>query len=183
MFGGPLGGALGALIGRQVDATIIGGRKIEGPRLKELSVQTSSYGSALPLHFGRIRASGTVIWATELVERREKSGGGKGRPSVTNFSYSASFAVAVASRPIAGIGRIWADGNLLRGEAGDLKVGGQLRVYSGQGDQPVDPLLAQAEGMARNPAYRGLAYVVFEDLELADFGNRIPYFNAGSDCR
>ncbi len=174
VFGGPLGGALGALIGRQVDATIIGGRKVEGPRLKELSVQTSSYGSALPLHFGRIRASGTVIWATELVERREKSGGGKGRPSVTNFSYSASFAVAVASRPIAGIGRIWADGNLLRGEAGDLKAGGQMRVYTGHGDQPVDPLLAQAEGMARNPAYRGLAYVVFEDLELADFGNRIP---------
>ena len=174
VFGGPLGGAIGALIGRQVDATIMGGRKIEGPRLKELSVQTSSYGSALPLHFGRIRASGTVIWATELVERREKSGGGKGKPSVTNFSYSASFAVAVASRPIAGIGRIWADGNLLRGEAGDLKVGGQLRVYSGHGDQPVDQLLAQAEGMMRNPAYRGLAYAVFEDLELADFGNRIP---------
>lgn len=174
VFGGPLGGALGALIGRQVDAAVIGGRRIEGPRLKELSVQTSSYGSALPLHFGRIRASGTVIWATELVERREKSGGGKGRPSVTNFSYSASFAVAVASRPIAGIGRIWADGNLLRGEAGDLKVGGQLRVYSGHGDQPVDTLLVQAEGVARNPAYRGLAYVVFEDLELADFGNRIP---------
>lgn len=174
VFGGPLGGALGALIGRQVDAAVIGGRRVEGPRLKELSVQTSSYGSALPLHFGRIRASGTVIWATELVERREKSGGGKGRPSVTNFSYSASFAVAVASRPIAGIGRIWADGNLLRGEAGDLKVGGQLRVYTGHGDQPVDGLLAQAEGVARNPAYRGLAYVVFEDLELADFGNRIP---------
>lgn len=174
VFGGPLGGALGALIGRQVDAAVIGGRRVEGPRLKELSVQTSSYGSALPLHFGHIRASGTVIWATELVERREKSGGGKGRPSVTNFSYSASFAVAVASRPIAGIGRIWADGNLLRGEAGDLKAGGQLRVYSGHGDQPVDGLLVQAEGVARNPAYRGLAYVVFEDLELADFGNRIP---------
>lgn len=173
-LGGPLGGALGALIGRQVDAGIVGGRKIEGPRLKELSVQTSSYGSALPLHFGRIRASGTVIWATELAERQEKSGGGKGRPSITNFSYSASFAVAVASRPIAGIGRIWADGNLLRGEAGDLKVGGQLRIYSGHGDQPVDSLLVQAEGASSNPAYRGLAYVVFEDLELADFGNRIP---------
>lgn len=174
VLGGPLGGALGALIGRQVDATIVGGRKIEGPRLKELSVQTSSYGSALPLHFGRIRAAGTVIWATELQERQEKSGGGKGKPSVTNFSYSASFAVAVASRPIAGIGRIWADGNLLRGEAGDLKVGGQLRIYTGHGDQPVDSLLAQAEGGARNPAYRGLAYVVLEDVELADFGNRIP---------
>lgn len=174
LVGGPLGGAIGALIGRQVDAGIIGGRKVEGPRLKELSVQTSSYGSALPLHFGRIRTSGTVIWATELAENKEKTGGGKGRPSVTTYSYTASFAVAVGSRPIKGIGRIWADGNLLRGEAGDLKVGGKLRVHLGHGDQDADPLLVEAEGVALNPAYRNLAYVVFEDLELADYGNRLP---------
>ncbi|MFM6828853.1 MAG: phage tail protein [Novosphingobium sp.] len=174
LVGGPLGGAIGALIGRQVDAGIIGRRKVEGPRLKELSVQTSSYGSALPLHFGRIRTSGTVIWATELAENREKAGGGKSRPSVTTYSYTASFAVAVGSRPIKGIGRIWADGNLLRGEAGDLKVGGKLRVHLGHGDQDADPLLVEAEGAALNPAYRNLAYVVFEDLELADYGNRLP---------
>ncbi|MBB3862391.1 hypothetical protein GGQ88_003691 [Novosphingobium hassiacum] len=174
IFGGPIGGAIGALIGRQIDASIVGGRKIEGPRLKELAVQTSSYGSALPMHFGTVRASGTVIWATELIEHKEKSGGGKGRPSVTNYSYTVSFAVAVASRPIAGIGRIWADGNLLRGDAGDLKVGGTLRIHSGHGDQAADPLLAQAEGADKSPAYRNVAYVVFEDLELADYGNRLP---------
>lgn len=172
-LGGPLGGALGALVGQQIDGAVFGRRKVEGPRLKELSVQTSSYGSALPMHFGRIRASGSVIWATELVEHREKSGG-KGRPSVTTYTYTASFAVAISSRPIAGIGRIWADGNLLRGAAGDLKVGGTVRVHLGHGDQGADPLLAQAEGQDLNPAYRNLAYVVFEDLELADYGNRLP---------
>lgn len=174
LFGGPVGGAIGALIGRQIDASIVGGRKVEGARLKELAVQTSSYGSALPMHFGKVRASGTVIWATELVEHNEKSGGGKGRPSVTNYSYTVSFAVAVASRPIANIGRIWADGNLLRGDAGDLKVGGTLRFHLGHGDQTVDPLLAQAEGAELSPAYRNVAYVVFEDLELANYGNRLP---------
>lgn len=174
VFGGPLGGALGALIGRQVDSTIIGNRRAEGARLKELSVQTSSYGSPLPVHFGRIRTSGSVIWATELVEHSEKSGGGKGRPSVTSYSYTASFAVALASRPIIGVGRIWADGNLLRGAAGDLKVGGTLRVYTGHGDQTPDPLIVQAEGATMAPACRNLAYAVFEDLQLADYGNRLP---------
>ena len=174
VFGGPLGGAIGALIGRQVDTAIIGGRKVEGPRLKDLTVQTSSYGSALPLHFGRMRAAGSVIWSTELIEHKETASSGKGRPSVTSYTYSASFAVALASRPIHGIGRIWADGNLLRGAGGDLKVGGTMRIHNGHGDQPIDPLLAQAEGAGRCPAYRGLAYVVFEDLELADYGNRIP---------
>lgn len=174
VFGGPLGGAIGALVGRQIDTAIIGGRKVEGPRLKDLTVQTSSYGSALPLHFGKMRAAGSVIWATELVEHKETARSGKGRPSVTSYTYSSSFAVAVASRPIAGIGRIWADGNLLRGAAGDLKVGGSLRIHLGHGDQEADSLMAQAEGITRCPAYRGLAYVVFEDLELADYGNRIP---------
>lgn len=174
IFGGPLGGAIGALVGRQIDTAIIGGRNVEGPRLKDLTVQTSSYGSALPLHFGTMRAAGSVIWATELVEHKDTAGGGKGRPSVTSYTYTSSFAVAVSSRPIAGIGRIWADGSLLRGASGDLKVGGKLRIHLGHGDQAADALMAQAEGIARCPAYRGLAYVMFEDLELADFGNRIP---------
>ncbi len=174
VFGGPLGGAIGALVGRQIDTAIIGGRRVEGPRLKDLTVQTSSYGSALPLHFGRMRAAGSVIWATELAEHKDTASSGKGRPSVTSYTYSSSFAVAVSSRPIAGIGRIWADGNLLRGADGALKVGGSLRIHAGHGDQDADPLMVQAEGAMRCPAYRGLAYVVFEDLELADYGNRIP---------
>src|SRR3546814_8373576 len=34
--------------------------------------------------------------------------------------------------------------------------------------------MASAEGAARTPAHRGFSYVVFEDLQLADYGNRIP---------
>lgn len=171
--GGPLGGALGALIGNQLDQTIVGSPKREGPRLKELGVTTSSYGAAIPRHFGQTRSPGTIIWATDLTENKESSGGGKGKPSITSYSYSASFAVALASRPILGIGRIWADGNLLRGAGGDLKVGGALRIYHGHGDQPRDPLIASDRGAAC-PAFRNLAYCVFENLQLADFGNRIP---------
>jgi len=174
VLGGPIGGAIGALIGRQVDTALIGSPSREGPRLKELTATTSSYGSPLPRHFGQMRVGGSIIWATDLVEHRQTQGGGKGRPSVTSYSYSASFAVALSSRPLSGIGRIWADGNLLRGAAGDLKTGGTLRFYSGQGDQDRDPLMAAAEASLPCPAYRGLSYVVFEDLQLGDFGNRIP---------
>lgn len=173
LVGGPLGGAIGVLAGRQIDAKLIGSGSIEGPRLRELAVTTSSYGTPIPRHHGRMRAAGTIIWATDLIENRESSGGGKGKPSTTTFSYSMSFAVALASRAIRNIGRIWADGNLLRGAAGDLKVGGSFRLYDGRGDQPIDPLIAAAEG-GRCPAFRNCAYCVFEDLELADFGNRIP---------
>lgn len=172
-IGGPLGGALGALVGNQIDNAVLGGPRREGPRLKELAITTSSYGSALPRHFGTVRAPGTIIWATELAETSERGGGGKGRPSTTSYSYAASFAVALASRPIRRLGRIWADGMLLRGAAGDLKTGGKLRVYLGHGDQMPDPLIASAQHGAC-PAFRGLAYCVLESLQLADFGNRIP---------
>jgi hypothetical protein len=37
------------------------------------------------------------------------------------------------------------------------------------------PLIGSVEGIANTPAYRGLALAVFEDLELAEFGNRIPF--------
>ena len=172
LVGGPLGGALGALAGRQIDGAIIGSPKREGPRLDELKVTTSSYGQPIPRHVGRMRTAGTIIWATDLKEHGETSGG-KGRPKTTTYSYSTSFAVALACHPIDAVGRIWADGNLLRGAAGDLKTGGQLRIHQGHGDQLPDPLMQAALG-AQCPAFRGTAYLVFEDLQLADFGNRIP---------
>jgi hypothetical protein len=35
-------------------------------------------------------------------------------------------------------------------------------------------MIAAAEGAGGTPAYRGLAYAVFEDMQLAEYGNRIP---------
>lgn len=172
-IGGPIGGSIGAFIGQQVDRQVFGTGTRQGPRLRELSISTSSYGQAIARHFGRMRVPGTVIWSTDLIESRRKEKGRKGQPSTVIYSYSASFAVALSSTPLAGLGRIWADGNLLRGTQGDLKVGGRLRFYQGFGDDPIDPVIAAAKGTSA-PAFRDCAYVVFESLELGDYGNRIP---------
>lgn len=171
-IGGRVGQAVGALVGNRIDRALLG-RTREGPRLTELAVQTSSYGTAIPLVFGTMRVAGTVIWSTDLREHRARSGGGKGRPATTSYSYSASFAVALSGRRIARVARIWADGRLVRGVAGDLKVEARLRVHDGSERQAADPLIASAEG-AEAPAYRGIAYAVFEDMALAEFGNRLP---------
>ncbi|ATY33348.1 phage tail protein [Sphingomonas psychrotolerans] len=175
LIGGPVGGAIGGMIGNALDRELLFKPKgREGPRLTELRVQTSSYGTQIPKLFGTMRVAGSVIWATDLVEHRSKQSGGKGRPSTTSFSYTASFAVALSARPIQGIGRIWADGKLLRGTAGDFKSRTGFRLHPGSEDQQPDPLIAAAEGIGLTPAHRGIAYAVFENLELADFGNRIP---------
>ena len=174
-IGGPIGGAVGGLLGGAIDGALLAPGPRAGPRLTELKLQTSSYGTPIPLVFGTLRVAGTVIWATDLTEQRERQGGGKGQPGVTRYTYSASFAVALSGRPIRAVRRIWAEGKLLRGAAGDWKtqVGG-FRLYRGGEDQAADPLIVAREGWAAVPAHRGVAYAVFEDLALADFGNRIP---------
>jgi hypothetical protein len=173
-LGGPVGAMIGALAGQVIDRELLFKPKgREGPRLTELTLQTSSYGTPIPKLFGTLRVAGTVIWATDLVEHRQREGG-KGRPTVTSYSYTASFAVALSARAILSVGRVWADGKLLRGAAGDWKVRTGFRLHLGDEDQAVDPLIASAEGVGLAPAHRGIAYVVFENLELEEFGNRIP---------
>lgn len=174
-LGGPIGGALGALIGQQVDQNILFKPKgRDGPRLQELAVQTSSYGSQIPRLYGKMRVAGTVIWATDLKETRASSGGGKGRPKSSIYSYSACLAVALSSRTIKSIGRIWADGKIFRGSAGDFKTETGFRFYQGHEDQAADGLMSSAEAAGGTPAYRGLALAIFEDMDLSDYGNRIP---------
>lgn len=172
-IGGPIGAMFGAILGQAADRELLKPKGREGPRLSELKVQTSSYGTPIPKLFGTLRVAGSVIWATDLAEHRHREGG-KGRPTTTSYSYTASFAVALSARPILSVGRIWADGKLLRGAAGDWKTRTGFRLHPGSEDQAADPLIASAEGIGQAPAHRGIAYAVFEDLELADFGNRIP---------
>ena len=173
-LGGPIGGAIGAVLGQAIDGRIFAPPARQGPRLADLAVQTSTYGAQLPKLFGRTRVSGTVIWSTDLIETTTRTSSGKGRPKTDSYSYAASFAVALSGRRILRVERIWADGKLLRGTSGDLKVSTGLVIYTGDPDQPIDPLIASAEGIDATSAHRGTAYAVFDNLQLADFGNRIP---------
>ena len=171
---GPIGGLLGSLVGQSIDQQLLGGGARKGPRLGDLSVQTSSYGTPIPRIYGTMRVAGTIVWATDLKESSELQGDGKSQPETVVYTYSASFAVALSCRQAAQVKRIWADGKLIRGAAGDLKVPATFRFYPGSEGQPVDPLIATEEGADQSPAYRGLALAMFEDLQLGDFGNRIP---------
>ncbi|MFM6854937.1 MAG: phage tail protein, partial [Sphingopyxis sp.] len=175
-IGGPIGGAIGSLFGQAADQRLFAPRGRTGARVTDLRLQTSSYGTPIARIIGAMRVAGTIIWATDLVEHRHRSGA-KGRAGTTSYTYSASFAVALSSRRVAGLGRIWAEGNILRGAAGDWKTPVTMRFHNGDADQNVDPLIAAAEGAAHCPAYRGIAYAVFEDMDLSPYGNRIPSFS------
>ena len=176
-FGAAFGQAAGSMLGRAIDQRIFGEtRKIEGPRLTDVHLQGGSEGASIPAVYGRARIAGQVIWAARFKERKEKhevggGGGGKGGGSSatrTDYVYSLSFAIGLCEGEIARIGGIWANGDAFDGARANM------RVYLGGEDQAPDPLIEAIEGEDAAPAFRGLAYVVFEDLPLADFGNVIP---------
>ncbi|MDR3494081.1 MAG: glycoside hydrolase/phage tail family protein [Ancalomicrobiaceae bacterium] len=169
---GAIGGrALGALAGAMIDRALIRStlpNQTKGPRLTDLSVQTSTEGEDIARAYGRVRLSGQVFWATHYEEQTVRSqAGGKGGPTVQSYDYYANFAVGLCEGPINRVARVWADGVEL-----DLSAV-QMRVYEGSEDQLPDALIEAVQPGAV-PAYRGLAYVVFERLALADYGNRLP---------
>ena len=180
--GATLGGQLGALAGSFVDNALFGSsgssRAVQGPRLSDLHVTSSTEGANIARLFGRARLGGQVIWASELEEEivtsAQSGGGGKGigggsaGAEVTEYRYYGNFAVALCEGEITRLGRVWADGREL-----DLS-NVTYRLYTGTETQAADGLIVAHLGAARAPAFRGVAYIVFQKLALAAFGNRLP---------
>lgn len=175
LSGAVIGRAIGATLGRLVDQRLLGAGSdpVDMGRIDRLRLTGAGEGAPIGQVWGRMRLAGQVIWATEFKEsvRRRRSGKGAPKPKINEYSYSVSLAIALCEGEILRLGRIWADGNEI--SASDLN----LRVYPGSETQLPDALIEAVEGQGRAPAYRGLAYVVIEDLELAPYGNRVPQFN------
>lgn len=176
--GAAIGGFIGSTVGSVVDSWIVSSlapaQRIEGARLDTLRITSATEGAVIPRLYGRMRIGGNIIWATDFREETKTTtqgggkGGGGGKVKTTEYLYYASFAVALCEGPITGIGRVWADGKAM-----DM-TGVTWRWYPGNEGQTADPFIAAKMGAANTPAYRGTAYVVFEDLALATFGNRLP---------
>lgn len=187
---GSAAGAATAYLGRAVAGAVAGSgprdtvRQVEGPRLTELHGLSSTEGAPIPRLYGRARLGGQLIWATRFEEiantavERQTSRGGKSVGSnqktattvTTTYSYTANVAIGLCEGPISFVRRIWADGR----EIDQTNL--TLRLHKGDESQAPDPLIVAKEGAENAPAYRGLAYLVFERLPLAPFGNRVPQF-------
>ena len=173
LSGAVIGRAVGATLGRVIDQRLLGAGSdvVEQGRLDRFRITGASEGASVARLFGQMRLGGQVIWATRFKEQVTVTGGGKGAPptpQTASYSYSVSLAVALCEGEIARVGRVWADGSELA--RSDLT----LRVYRGTQDQMPDPKMEAVEGAGQVPAYRGVAYVVIEDLDLSPYGNRIP---------
>ncbi len=177
-----IGQAIGATLGRSLDQRLLGSgsEPVENGRVDSLRILAAREGAHIPRIFGSMRVSGQVIWATKFKQHTNTSGGGGGgkglpspspSPEITEYSYSMSMAVALCEGKITRIGRVWADGK-------EISLDGiEYRIHRGGENQTPDPTIVAVEGADKTPAYRGTAYIVFENLNVTRFGNRIPQFN------
>lgn len=179
----------------------------EGPRLKDLKMSASTYGAAIPWVFGLTRVPGNMIWARDIREKKKKKMAGKGG-AYNEYTYFCTFAMGLCQGPVKGILRIWADGKLVYDATGGTSLaveGGngyngfvkqllhdqltnaaaptlaskyRIRFYNGSEDQLPDSAMETTLGAGNAPAFRGMAYLLFDDVPLADFGNRIPQITA-----
>ncbi len=182
-IGSSVGYAFGSYLGNIVDNRLFSGKNkssfLGSTRLNELFVQSSAYGQPISIIYGSNRIAENIIWSTDIEEHNEhithsrrvgKGGGRKVSQTEMRYNYSVNLAISLGLGPIDEVIRVWADTKLLNLD------NIQIRTYNGSNEQMPDPMIEAICGMDKTPAYRGMAYVVFEQLDLAPFGGRIPNF-------
>lgn len=157
--------------------------------IDEFRFQASEYGSVLPQPRGTVRLGGQVVWLSEI--RREKrttrtETGGKGGGAKTTtidstFLYFADMAIKFAEQPSFTLLKLFADKKLVydntgSGQAQNIDL--VLRFYDGREDQQPDSVIETSTGTDNAPAFRGSTVIVIENLDLSNFGGRIPVFEA-----
>lgn len=184
-----LGYALGSMVGGALfPQSMPDGPNItqEGPRLGDTTVQNSAYGIDIPVAFNTIRFAGNIIWASEIKETQHvntyssgggggKGGGGGGTATQITYTYAVDLGIGICQGPITRIKKIWANSKLIYDVDG-TGTNAAVTIHLGTEVQTADSYIQSIEGSTYTPAYRGLAYVVFQDYQLAEHGNTIPNF-------
>lgn len=180
--------SIGGLVGGLIDPPK--GANTFGPRLDDLTVQTSTYGAPLGRAYGTVMVSGNLYWleGDKLREHTntEKQGGkGGGGAQYTSYAYTATFAVGLLriSDPtqIAALRRLWV-GDVLIYDAGSNNVDSIIAsnsqasgftFYNGADAQPANPRMQADKGAANVSAYPGLVHIDFDDLDLTPYSNTL----------
>lgn len=124
-------------------------------------------------------------------------GGTEGTPPRRIATFAVLWKAVASGQSVSAISRIWANGNLIADPRAGLEVeayiasdrlvihsglaasnsgvGVGVRHYLGTLDQLPDPAYQAVVGVDNAPAFRGWVYSVFEDFDLAPYGNQMPY--------
>jgi hypothetical protein len=184
---GMTGAAMGWMAGSVIGSMFAPTQKSEGPRLGDLSVSGSSYGTPIPWVAGSPRVSGQVVWASakrEIATTQSAGGKGGGGSEYTSYTYEIDLMILLTDNPIETVSRIWSNGDLIYTARADTDSASRaassgsgkwarLTVYKGDATQLPDPTYEAAVGTANAPAYRGRGSVFIQSLQLGS-GGQVP---------
>lgn len=139
-------------------------------------LNVARYGDVIPLIFGSSKVQGKIIWAARIRETKKEIVTDKKSKTIhninhlTQYVYHISCAICICEGEIAEVSRVWAGDELIN--LGDFN----FRLYNGSEDQMPDPIIKSDMG-EHATSFRGTAYIFFEDLPLAHFGDTMPVFS------
>lgn len=201
MLGMAIGGLIGGVIDPPKGPSVTGPRLSDlSVQTASYGMPIPRVHGTVALHGNIIWVENNQLKEVESKEEQGGKGGGGGA-EVTSYKYYATFAVGLCLGPIAGVRRIWMGSKLIF-DAGDSSidarimsmeqmagwavnsvtapktivdsvVGENFSVYLGTDTQEPDARMQATLGIANTPAYRGLAYIVFKDWPLKDYGNSL----------
>lgn len=164
---------------------------------EDLEITTGAYGASLSNGLGTVRNDETLcIFANPIreVKLRGRSKGGK----APEFATYATFAIAFVDHEVEKVTRIWLDKKLCyditgsgpvtpivgsvnsgkRSRSLSTALTSYMRIYLGTETQEPDPKMAaildERIGPNSCPAYRGVGYVMLDELPVQSFGGRRP---------
>lgn len=182
--GAPAGWIVGSLVG----SAFAPAQKVQGPRLSDLLVSSSAYGTPIPYVQGSPRLAGQIIYASTKREiattTRQGGKGGGGKQKVTTYTYEVDLLILLTDNLMPNITRIWSNGKLVWNKSATADAGtiaasdatpawSRIAFYSGAATQLPDPTYEAAVGTANAPAYRGRGTVFIQSLQLGTAG-QIP---------
>ncbi len=172
-------GTASKMIGKVVGNTVINAmfkneRINNGKRLTHINIPESPEGQIIPNVYGKVKLNGSIIWMSDVGERVKTRKKKTKTETITylEYNYTVSLAIGLCEGEISSVGKIWADDVLISNGANSSSV----RIYLGKEDQEADPLL-EALYDEDAPRFRGLAYVIIQELDISQFGNKIPQFS------
>lgn len=177
--GGPQGAAIGWSLGSMLGAPQ---QKMQGPRLHDLKVTGTEYGNPIAYIEGTVGISCELAWASDLTETATETEAGKGGgASQTTYTYSVNLLFVICDNKIAGVSRIWYDGELVYNSLASGDIGTTIAadqndlwdsftVYTGDDDQMPHPAYEAAVGTAEALAYIGSGSIAFDNLQLGNSG-------------
>jgi hypothetical protein len=188
MVAGPTGAQIGWAAGSMIGGAMFAPtQKSAGPRLDDLKVGTSQYGTPIPYVAGSPRIAGQIVWASakrEIATTQSAGGKGGGGSEYTSYTYEVDLLILLTDNQIAGVRRIWANGEVIWSAVASAGVAtltasanctawSRMTIYTGTPGQLPDPTYEAAVGTANAPAYRGRGAVFIQGYQLGSSG-QIP---------